>query len=174
MTGNYEPAVSQNNDWLLSVHHSSVTTWWKGTHIHLRKFVLIFIVVLQPSQHCSCWVCHQIPPCSWTELNPCHAECFYELLHSSPIFVLLFCNILVVSLYFQSEFKTVWIQISWLPWSQLIWIYIVFKKGYSEAERIVDTPALRVSKILQDKMWSQGLFLVFSGPNFRPLPNGIW
>ena len=44
-----------------------------------------------------------------------HAEYFY-VLHSSPIFILLTCTKSVVSMYFHSEWKTVWILIR----SQLI------------------------------------------------------
>ena len=46
-------------------------------------------------------------------INHCHAEYFY-VLHSFPISILLTCSILVVSMYFQSEWKTVWILIRWL------------------------------------------------------------
>ena len=46
--------------------------------------------------------------------NPYHTEYFY-VLHSSPIHILLTCSIPVVSMYFQSEWKTVWILVRWLP-----------------------------------------------------------
>ena len=42
-------------------------------------------------------------------VKACPAEYFYEL-HSSPIFILLTCNMPVV----RSEWKTVWILIRWL------------------------------------------------------------
>ena len=45
-------------------------------------------------------------------INPSHAELFYDL-HSSPNFILLTCSF-PVSMYFQSEWKTVWILIIWL------------------------------------------------------------
>ena len=38
--------------------------------------------------------------------NPCYAEYFY-VLHSSPIFILLTCSIPRISIYFQSQWKTV-------------------------------------------------------------------
>ena len=41
-------------------------------------------------------------------LNPCHAEYVY-VLHSSPIYILLDCCIPIVSMLFQSGWKTVWI-----------------------------------------------------------------
>ena len=47
--------------------------------------------------------------------NPCHTEYFY-VLHSSPIFTLLTCTIPIASMFFQSEWKTVWIKIRWLCW----------------------------------------------------------
>ena len=42
--------------------------------------------------------------------KPCHAE--YFMYYTPPIF--LTCNIPYVSMYFQSEWETVWILISWL------------------------------------------------------------
>ena len=43
----------------------------------------------------------------------CHADYLY-VLHSSLIIILLTCRISVVRLYFQSEWKIVWILIRWL------------------------------------------------------------
>ena len=41
-------------------------------------------------------------------VNSCHAE-YFDVLHSSPNFIQLPCCIPNVSIYFQSEWKTVWI-----------------------------------------------------------------
>ena len=38
----------------------------------------------------------------------------FDDLHSSPIFILLTCNIRVVIMYYQPEWKTVWLLIRWL------------------------------------------------------------
>ena len=59
-------------------------------------------------------------------LNPELAAYFY-VLHSSLIFIQITNRIPVISLFLHAEWKTVWIQISWLHRSQLIWIYTVFK-----------------------------------------------
>ena len=45
--------------------------------------------------------------------NPCHDDYFY-VLHSSPKFILATYSIPVLSMYFQSKLKTVWLLISWL------------------------------------------------------------
>ena len=44
--------------------------------------------------------------------NPYHADFFIH--HSSPFFSPLTCSIPSVKIYFRSEWKTVWILISWL------------------------------------------------------------
>ena len=49
--------------------------------------------------------------------NPCHDDYFY-VLHSSPKFILSTYSIPVLSMYFISKLKTVWIQISWLHHDQ--------------------------------------------------------
>ena len=61
----------------------------------------------------SLWIklCNRIALIS--EINPCHAE-YFHVLHSSSILILLTYSIPIVSLYFQSEWKTRWIPISWL------------------------------------------------------------
>ena len=46
-------------------------------------------------------------------VNPCHAEFLY-VLHSFPILILLTYSIPVVSMYFQSKWKMLWILIRWL------------------------------------------------------------
>ena len=48
----------------------------------------------------------------------------------STIFILLSCRVSDIKVYLQVEWKIVWIMISWLLRSQLIWIYTVFEMGY--------------------------------------------
>ena len=44
----------------------------------------------------------------------------------------LICRNPVISMHLKAEWETVWTLISWLHRSQLIWIYTIFKAGYSK------------------------------------------
>ena len=66
------------------------------------------------------------PALFYQYFNPYHAGYFY-VLHSSPIFAYLKCSIPAIGVHLKAEWKIVWILISWLLRSQLIWIYNDFK-----------------------------------------------
>ena len=54
----------------------------------------------------------------------------------STIFILLICRVSDIKVYLQEEWKIVWIMISWLFRSQLIWIYTVFELGYIQVKPV--------------------------------------
>ena len=76
-------------------------------------------------------------------INLFQAQCFH-VLNSSPILNLINYKIPVVSMYFQSEWKTVWILIRWLCQNPVIWIYSASKEDKPEISmtRIKVTNAL--------------------------------
>ena len=76
-----------------------------------------------------------------------------------------------ISMYLQAEGKTVWILISWLLRSQLIWIYTVFKMVFSDSFTILGlwVLGLAVSNINESPLQtyeSKTLFLMTSLPYY--------
>ena len=88
------------------------------------------------------------------------------ILHSSPVSIMLTCSIPVVNMYFQSEWKTVWILIRWLCQKHLIWIYRFFRKRINlgsagqgltilcpENAILIILPLLHILKCTPDKFY---------------------
>ena len=65
-------------------------------------------------------------------------SCWIFLYKAPPQFLsIYYCyKIWVYSMYLQAEWKAVWILISWLLWSQLIWLYTDLKKGCIQASMV--------------------------------------
>ena len=63
---------------------------------------------------------------TFIKMNPAYYGYFY-LLHSYQFLFQYTCTVTVISMFLQAKWKTVWILISWLLRSQLIWICTVFK-----------------------------------------------
>ena len=96
---------------------------------HIKVWACLFI----KTRFCCLWSMTLFnlvtPPCQIIYLlfPLCMLNSFmYIILHSSQIFLLLICRIPVNSM-LQAKWKTVWILISWLLRSQLIWVYTVLK-----------------------------------------------
>ena len=104
---------------MLAFIHSVVIFY----HFFVRKGSEKYSEIYSLYTRYTCFLCKDI------SVNPCHAGCFY-VLHSSSIFIQPTGTIPVIRIYSQADLKTMWILISWLLRSQLIWTYYVFKMGY--------------------------------------------
>ena len=59
----------------------------------------------------------------------------------------------VTSMYFHVEWKAIWILISWLLRSHMIWTYTVFKMGYMYSKTYVKWPLENRQKIDLNDKW---------------------